>query len=303
MSLDTPIAIVQEAEQEDLAPKFEKDAQYWDQKAVKADGDKSRNLLAQIEALHNLSEIKGFENLGFKTLAEYVFDRFGRSRAWLMQNLSIYRTFHKTLGISLDKMASIGPGKLSKLVSQVNEDNVIEVLDDAESKTQKEISDDIKAKNGLKPNETRQEDGQKTIRVKGPDTSIETIQTGIDSAKDLIFKDTEYYQSASEVSDVTALEAVCRDYVLNKDQFEHTESELDVTVRRLEEIYNVSIKVYPRGQEPVEVTHIEDIQEDLTDYIDDETISIIESDDFTEPPSEDDYLSLEGLVPEDMDVN
>lgn len=230
------IPYVQSVDQE------ERDAKYWDSVAMMAENARCRSMLVYSEALYNLDREKGYIELGFDSIYEYVYDRFGRSRASTTQTIAVYKKYVIELGRTIDELVGIGIGKLSQMVAHVSQDTIEQDLDDMETLSQKEISDRLKEKEGMAPNETLEKDGDHRLVFKGPATMIDVVKVALDLAGENIANGSDFYQERKDVPPLKSLEFICAVFLSSSDLDGNPYSTLDRSIESLQNIYGIKIK-------------------------------------------------------------
>lgn len=215
------------------------DVEYWDKQAIEADKSRSDSSIDHAEALYHLNEDDNYQVLGFDSLGEYCFARFGKSKAWAKKLISIHKKFVVELGKTKQELKKVGFGKLGKLVSVVQEETVDEVLAEAENMSQKEIDEKIKENKGLEVNETEVDEEYTSFRFKMPKESKEVLKLALDSAKK------QYAQSQNvetkNVMDFQALEMMSSHYLLSTEDYSDNEEILDKLFHELELKYKITI--------------------------------------------------------------
>jgi hypothetical protein len=238
--LEQPPAIVREVEDE-------KSVHYWHDVAVNAEKQKSLSNLKHAEALYHIHENENYKKLGFKSISEYVFKYFSRSASWANKLISIHKKFVIELEQSPETLEEVTFGKLSQLVSIVNEGNVDEVLRDAKKMTQQDISKKVREENGLAANETVVEENISKLVFKGPTEAMEIIKQAIVEAKEEYA--TETGKKVSDIIEFQALELIAVNYLNIHDMIDgNPRVALENTLHKLTSMYNIDIEYSDREQ-------------------------------------------------------
>ena len=108
----------------------EKTAREWHEQGLAAEIKRSAGTLEQAESWYYLKEGAGYQELGYQSIAEYVFKEFGKSAATCDKYIQIYRVMCVDLKKDMTELATIGAGKLSKVVGHVDENNVETIIDE-----------------------------------------------------------------------------------------------------------------------------------------------------------------------------
>lgn len=193
-----------------------KDSKYWHDQAVKADKIRSDSSLDYAEALYELSK-GGYVDLGYQSLAEYVFKVFNRSKQWAEKLIAIWQKFVVELGKTKEEIKPVGFGKLSKLQSIAEDSNVDKILEDAKSMTQKEIDDKIKESKGLAANETKAKDDQTTLKFTGPSDGMDVVKSALTHAREDCASMNK--KQPNEVSDFHVIEFLSVMYIQDRKRF------------------------------------------------------------------------------------
>jgi len=233
MNLINPPAIVREENEDNT-----KDIYYWHEIGIKADQSRSLSNLTHAEALYHIDDLKGFKTLGYDSMNEYVFKVYNRSASWSKKLIEIHRKLVVDLGISNDKLLKATFGKISKIISHINKDNVDQILDKLPSLTQEQVNDLVKELKGEEPDAEKEEG---TIRLKGPLLIIESVQTAIDMAKIEISKVSGHYKDETAVPPLLAMELVCAQYMSGCSLDGNPLESLENSLKALEHVYNVKI--------------------------------------------------------------
>lgn len=212
-------------------------AKYWHKKAVEAHQARSSSSLDHAEALYHISECNGHVDLGHKTFGEYVFNSFGKSKQWGNKLVSIHKKFVVELKQTKTTLKEITFGKVSKLVSVVDKDNVSDLLEFAKTATQQQVDHKVKELQGLDPNETKVDDEFTSLRFKMPAEVVDVVKDSLDMARE------EYKQSrgVEKVQDFQALEIMAATYATTRDISGDLEETLNNLFFRLSQAYNIDI--------------------------------------------------------------
>lgn len=218
----------------------EKDVKYWDNQAIEADLSRSNSSIEHAEALYEIRRDDRFTELGYQSLAAYCFDRFGKSKSWTNKLVSMHEKFVIQLGKTKEELKEVGFGKVSKLTSIANIDNVDTILEDSKKMTQKEIDDKIKMdRDGLEPNETKVDEETITMKFKMPLCAAESIRAYLNMAAE------EYVEGrdmvADNVLDFQKLELMAVVYGQSRDITGDRDASLNRMFKELELKYNISI--------------------------------------------------------------
>jgi hypothetical protein len=219
-------------------------AEFWHEKAMEADKVRSNSSLDHAEALYHLELDDNFKDLGYENFGTYVFKSFGKSKQWAKKLISIHKKFIVELKKTKESLKNATFGKVSKLVSVVDEDNVDELLEFAESATQLEVDEKVKELQGLEPNETRVDDDNITMRFSMPNEVADVIKDSLELARE------EYGQATGDhkAADFKALEIMAANYALTREVSGDLEETLDSLFHRMEKAYNIKISWEPNDE-------------------------------------------------------
>lgn len=212
--------------------------QYWHKKALEADKVRSNSSLDHAEALYYVNEGEGYKELGFDSLGEYVFSSFGKSKGWGNKLISIHKKFVIELGQTKEDLKKVTFGKISKLVSVVDEDNVDEMLEFAETATQKEVDAQVKESKGLEANETKDSEEMVTMRFKMPSDVAPVIRDSLELARE---EYSEHEEEEYDIPDFKALEIMAANYALSRPISGKWEDGLNELFDSLGKLYNIDI--------------------------------------------------------------
>lgn len=173
-----------------------------------------------------------YSTLGFKSFKEYLFERWLRSEAWATKLIGVYTKYCENLGYDPKDIQDISYAKLSMMQSHVTEDNATQTLEDMRTKTQKEISNSIKEKQGLLPNETVTKEKERTLKFTGPDDIIEVIKLALKAAAE---------EAQSEIP-IKALEVMAASYLISSTLNDSDTDELEKMLCILEKAYGITIE-------------------------------------------------------------
>lgn len=234
-------AIEISAEQSEQRLSITKDAKYWHDQATKADKIRSDSSLDYAEALYELSQ-GGYQDLGYQSLAEYVFKCFNRSKQWAEKLIAIYKKFVIDLGKTKEELKEVGFGKLSKLQSIAQESNVDEILEDAKGMTQKEIDEKIKESQGLEPNETKVKDDQTKLTFTGPAEGMDVVKSALQYAKEDCAAMSK--RPVDQVSDFHVIEHLSVMYIQDRKRFSGRDRQESITklLNNIANKQNIDIK-------------------------------------------------------------
>jgi hypothetical protein len=202
------------------------------------------SLLGQAESWYWLKKIEGYKKIdaGYSSIYEYVNHYFNKSKVTVDKIIKIYEVFKLKFERGDEELRNLGWGKLSKLISIVDEDNVDSILIEAQEMTQQEIDRKIKLERGLAPNEVEINDEFSKITFKGPKEAIDFISQVILEAKYEYIHGTD--KRIEDVLDFQALEVVCANYFNVYDREENDkELTLKRTISALSSAYNKTITV------------------------------------------------------------
>lgn len=223
---------------QDVKEEAVRDAKYWDNIAVQAENLRSRSMLVYGEALYNLEKYEGYKELGFTSIYEYVYEKFGRSKEATIKTINVYKKYVIELGRSIDELVEIGIGKLSQMCAHVTPETIEMDLAEMENMTQKEIADKIKEKKD--PAEKSQDE---KILLKGPATMIELVQSTIDTAADIVADMSDYYDTGKDVPPLKSMELICATFLSSADLDGNAYATLESAVNSIQSAFGVKLKV------------------------------------------------------------
>ena len=196
---------------------------------------RSQNLLVMGEILYILNENKGYEQLGsgYDTIYAYVKDKMSRSKSWTDALVRVHSRFRVELEVPIEELADIGYGKLNKVVSCTNEENVDQMLEMCRNSTQEQLGEYVKQQNG-DVDATSSDEPQHTIKIVGSETNLGGILTAMQIAREE-YADNYQNVSAADVTDFSALEIMAASYItsrsLENDTNESIQNTLDEFAR------------------------------------------------------------------------
>lgn len=232
-SIINPPAIVRSVDEN------QNDVYYWHEQAVQACKQHCMSNLKHAEALYQINKLKGYSDMGFGTMAEYVNSHFSRSKQWAEKLILIHDKFVENLNVPKEKLEEVTFGKLSILAAHINEENKEQLLDMACSITQKELCDYVK--HNFKEDKPKDEQN-KSLRFKGPAEMVEVVETALDSAKEQLFNISKQYEYINDVPDLAALEFVSSVYLTSASLDGNPYETLERAVQLLEHAYKVRIQ-------------------------------------------------------------
>jgi len=230
---------------QDVSEDAQKTAAYWDNIATQAENLRCRSMLTYGEALYNLEKDKGYTELGFGSIHEYVYERFGRSREATNKTIAVYRKYVVELGRSIDELVAIGIGKLSQMCAHVTHDSIEQDLIDMGEMSQKEISEKLKSEGSDQSDDEKKEE-QKLV-FKGPATMVEVVKAALGIASDIVSDSNPYFDSSKDVPPLLALEMICSIFMSSADLEGEAYATLDTAIKQLENVFNVKITVEPKN--------------------------------------------------------
>jgi hypothetical protein len=216
-----------------------KNAAYWDNIATQAENLRCRSMLTYGEALFNLEKDEGYRELGFTSIYEYVYDRFGRAKESTQKTIAVYKKYVIELGRSIDELVAIGIGKLSQMCAHVSSDTIEQDLVEMENLSQKEISEKIKEKN---PKDKSTEDDER-LAFKGPSAMIDSVKAALSIAADIVADSSTYYDSGDDVPPLQSLDMMAAVFLSVADYEGNAVTTLDEAVTRLENMFKVKLTV------------------------------------------------------------
>lgn len=221
----------------------EKTAQEWHEQGLAAEIKRSAGTLEQAESWYHLKQSTGYQELGYQSIAEYVFKEFGKSAATCDKYIQIYRVMCVDLNKNMNELATIGAGKLSKIVGHVDASNVDQVLSDIKNMSQKQIDERIKQEKPIASPED--EDGndreeQKTLRMKGPASMVDVIEDATRAAKGEIVKMSSF-NTVDDIPDLYAMNYIMSCFMSSVSLEGNPVSSLENSIASLEIAYGVTI--------------------------------------------------------------
>lgn len=230
---------------QDVTDEAQKTAAYWDSIATQAENLRCRSMLTYGEALYNLEQDKGYAELGFGSIHEYVYERFGRSREATNKTIAVYRKYVVELGRSVDELVAIGIGKLSQMCAHVTHDSIEQDLIEMGEMSQKEISEKLKSSDSQSGAVGEKTDDK--LVFKGPSTMVDVVKAALQIASDVVADSNPYYDAGKDVPPLMALEMICSIFMSSADLEGDAYATLQTAIKQLESVFNVSIKVEPKN--------------------------------------------------------
>lgn len=219
------------------------DVYYWHDVALKASQLRSMSNLKHAEALYYISNEKGYRDLGFDSMAEYVDKFFSRSKQWAEKLIQIHEKFAIHLEIPAETMEEVTFGKLSIIASHATQENKEEIIEKAINSTQRELTDYIKSlKSDSDSPESEEPPVNRSLTFKGPADMIEVVESALDSAKEQVAKVSKFYNFEREVPDLAALEYICSVFLTSASIEGEPLETLERSVQLLEHVYDVKIQ-------------------------------------------------------------
>ncbi len=243
---DNVIPVVRKAESQEM------DVYYWHDQALKSESDKSLSNLKHAEALFWINENENFKKLGHKSIQEYVFQHFNRSKSWGVKLIAIHKKFQEDLGFTLEELADVTFGKLSQISGAVStREEAEDWFERAKNMTQAEIAKQIRLEKGEENGfEEDEENNTAKISFEGPAEAIEVIQASLREARAEYAN--EVNRAPDDIIDFQALEYMSAHF-LNVYDMESNDPEatLHRTLARIEAVHNIKIEYrkLPRTQE------------------------------------------------------
>jgi hypothetical protein len=219
----------------------EKTAREWHEQGLAAEIKRSAGTLEQAESWYHLKEGAGYQELGYQSIAEYVFKEFGKSAATCDKYIQIYRVMCVDLKKDMTDLAAIGAGKLSKVVGHVDEENVDQVLSDIKNMSQKQIDERIKQEKPIEtPDEDSDREEQKTLRMKGPASMVDVIEDATRAAKGEIVNMSSF-NTVDDIPDLYAMNYIMSCFMSSVSLEGNPVSTLENSISSLEGAYGVTI--------------------------------------------------------------
>jgi len=206
-------------EQQETVTSAQKDVFYWHKQALEADKTRSTS----------------------KSIAEYVQAEFNRGASWTDKMLRVYEKFTVQLKVDQNTLESVGFGKLGKLVSVVNEDNVDEVLEEAKELTQQQIDKKIKSDNGLQENEAKIDEENSRISFSAPKELAKLFNELLKDAKEYYAKDVGV--DAFKINDYQGLEIILSFYNLSRTVGQGIQYDLEQLLKSIEKAHKIKIEI------------------------------------------------------------
>lgn len=231
-------------EQQETVTSAQKDVFYWHKQALEADKTRSTSNLKHAEAIYNINQNEGYKKLGtsgYKSIAEYVQAEFNRGASWTDKMLRVYEKFTVQLKVDQNTLESVGFGKLGKLVSVVNEDNVDEVLEEAKELTQQQIDKKIKSDNGLQENEAKIDEENSRISFSAPKELAKLFNELLKDAKEYYAKDVGV--DAFKINDYQGLEIILSFYNLSRTVGQGIQYDLEQLLKSIEKAHKIKIEI------------------------------------------------------------
>ena len=220
----------------------EKTAREWHEQGLAAEIKRSAGTLEQAESWYYLKEGAGYQELGYQSIAEYVFKEFGKSASTCDKYIQIYRVMCVYLKKDMTELATIGAGKLSKVVGHVDESNVDQVLSDIRNMSQKQIDERIKQEKPIQTPEESDDDReeQKTLRMKGPASMVDVIEDATRAAKGEIVNMSSF-KTVDDIPDLYAMNYIMSCFMSSVSLEGNPVSSLENSIASLEQAYGVTI--------------------------------------------------------------
>ena len=232
-----PPAVIRQVEDE-------KSAQQWHLQAINAEKKRSAGTLEQSEAWYNLKETEGYRELGYRSIADYVFKEFSKSGKTADKYIQIYRVLVVELKRPMEELINIGAGKLAKIISHVTPENVDQILSDVANMSQEEISERIKEESPLE----KKPGDDKMLKFKGPSVMVDVLIDSMRTAKEEIVNMSSF-QNPDDVPDLAAMNHICATYSASVDMDGNPVNTLETSLRNLESAFGVSISWEEKEEE------------------------------------------------------
>jgi hypothetical protein len=231
--LISPPAIVRSVDENSA----ERDHYFWHEQAKQADSEKNLSNLKHAEALYHISLDDNFKKLGYKDMREYAFKEFNRSGSWVQKLIKIHEKFVVELGVDRSVLEEVTFGKLSILASQVNAENVSEILEEAKHLSQKDLADrasKIEIQEGDKAAERK-------LIFKGPVEIVESIESALAVASDNILSGNNRYNSDGDIPSLLKLEYICSTFLATVSLDGNPAETLERICSNIESVYNLKV--------------------------------------------------------------
>ena len=231
----------------------EKSAHEWHDYAKTAESNKTLCTLQLGQAWYELRETEGYREVDPEMVSvyQYVAKYFNKPKGTTDKWIRLHLVYEKEFNIPKSVLGKIGWGKLDITVSHITQDNKLEVLQDLENLTQK----DLRMKYAKSQEDVESENLQfKPYRMEvfADDAGRENFDTAFDLAK----KDYAAETSVKEelVSYTQALEVITSSYLTNRPI--NDETQLETLLCRIEKAFNIEIEYEYLGEDEGEENEV-----------------------------------------------
>tara|TARA_R110002167_G_scaffold24964_1_gene87125 strand:+ start:3099 stop:3842 length:744 start_codon:yes stop_codon:yes gene_type:complete len=218
-----------------------RDVYYWHELALKSENDKSLSNLKHAEALFWVNENENFRKLGYRSIQEYVFKYFSRSKSWGVKLISIHKKFREDLDFTIKELEHVTFGKLALLVGVVSDREEAESwFERAKDMTQAQIAKAIKLEKGEENSLEEVDDDTSKISFAGPKEAIEVVQASLREARQEYAN--EAGRAVEDIIDFQGLEYMAAHFLSVYDMESNDPSvTLHATLRKLEAAHGIKL--------------------------------------------------------------
>lgn len=203
---------------------------------------RSSNLILMAKVWCLLDDQNGYEKLdaGYQSIYEYIAKYTGKSKATARKIMSVWRRYVEELGADEQTIIDSDYNRLSIMQSQVDSDNLDEVLENVAEKSQAELREMVKESKGLEPEENEIDEETTVLKFKGSKDNMAVIKTALEMSKE------EYVENSTidvkNVSNFQALEILAANYMTSRSLTGEAADSYDEILNRFAKVNGLKIE-------------------------------------------------------------